>query len=457
MLNRRPLFLGNAMNRFEESVLNYIRANDLLTPGVNVVLGVSGGADSICLANVLLSLRKELDLAIYVVHVNHMIRGDEADSDQAYVESYCLSQGVSCKSYRIDVPTYAKEHGLTLEEAGRHIRYDTFEKAAAEWGLDAYNIAVAHNMNDVAETVILNMARGTGVAGMKGIAPKRGCIVRPLLGTSRAEIESYLAETRVDYRTDSTNLAIDYTRNKIRHNVLPIMNELNSKSTEHIASLAGKLSYYDAFVQDQVDDFLHANVEENAIKVETLTNAEPLISDLAIHQLIKNAAGCQKDIGEAHVAEVKKLYEAVSGSSVDLPYGVKVTRNYQWLTFEKAEFGEENASLGELGTAVFPPPSTLDLTKKTYTKYIDYDKIKGDVCLRKPQENDYMVINMEGGTKKLARLFSSEKIPQAKRGDVPVVAVGDEIIWAVGVRLSEAYKVTDGTTQVMSLECKIKE
>lgn len=218
------------MDVFEKDVLEYIRKYHMFDGISHCVCGVSGGADSVSLLTVLARHRAELGIDIHVVHINHMIRGEAADGDQSYVETLCGEYGVTCDSYRIDVRKLAEQAGQTVEEAGRHARYDAFDRMRARYADEGCVIAVAHNRNDVAETVLFNMARGTGMGGIKGIAPVRDHIVRPLLGSDRSHIEEYLDRKGIRYCTDATNNEDDYTRNKIRHRILPLMNEINGQA-----------------------------------------------------------------------------------------------------------------------------------------------------------------------------------------------------------------------------------
>lgn len=244
------------MDVFEKNVLEYIRKYHMFDGVRHCVCGVSGGADSVSLLTVLARHRAELGIDIHVVHINHMIRGEAADGDQSYVESLCGEYGVTCDSYRIDVRKLAEQDGQTVEEAGRHARYDAFDRMCAKYADEGCVIAVAHNRNDVAETVLFNMARGTGMGGIKGIAPVRDHIVRPLLGTDRSHIEGYLDRQGIRYCTDATNNEDDYTRNKIRHKILPLMNEINGQATEHICQMAMMAADYERLTAGLVDDFL---------------------------------------------------------------------------------------------------------------------------------------------------------------------------------------------------------
>src|SRR5699024_2969941 len=227
---------------------SYICENDMLKMGDRIVIGVSGGADSVCLFYVFLDLVKKYNLELFVVHVNHGIRGQEADKDEAFVKSLCKEHRVSFISVKKDVPKIAKLEGLSEEEAGRNVRYEAFYQCYLE---NACNkIAVAHNKNDNAETILFHLFRGSGIKGLSGIPPKRDSIIRPLLCVEREEIERYLEKKKIPYIIDRSNLEEDYTRNKIRHKVLSYAkDEINYGAVANITNSAAMLT--------EIQDFLN--------------------------------------------------------------------------------------------------------------------------------------------------------------------------------------------------------
>ncbi|MGN0394113.1 MAG: tRNA lysidine(34) synthetase TilS [Coprococcus sp.] len=456
------------MEKFERKVKDYINEYHMLEAASHIVAGVSGGADSVCLLIMLNKMSAEYNISLQAVHINHMIRGKEADEDEAYVEKLCQKLGVPLKVFHIDVCAAAEKEKLTVEEAGRNARYGAFAEICQEISEREENahpvIAVAHNRNDVAETVLFNMARGSGVEGIKGISPVRDNIIRPLLCAERCEIERYLRQADIAYCTDSTNNGTDYTRNKIRHIILPAMNNINERAVKHIAELAERAGQYSEYVNSQAEKFIDRNVMlmENgsnatwSIGMDVLRNEPELLQNIVIKRIIGNVCGGQKDISGSHVEEVRKLYNCKSGSSIMLPHGAYVRQNYGKLEFSKRSSNDTAGDeFGKLIVHVYDRPENLDLSKKEYTKLIDYDKIRNDILLRNYLEEDYMVIAADGSKKKLNRLFGSYKIPADKRKSIPLVADGSEIIWMIGYRLSERYKVEDSTKKIMELEYKV--
>ena len=346
-------------------------------------------------------------------------------------------------------------------------------------------LAVAHNKNDVVETLIFNMLRGTGIKGMSGIRPVRDDVIRPLLFCNRADIEKYLEGIGQDYRTDSTNLSTDYDRNRIRHIILPELKKINSNAIEHIYSLAaeaekvyeyvhrraeedmaGVLSGEDASDRDSVqeDSFKIINIDINKLE-----KCDDIIKEHIIHEAIARVAGSRKDISRKNVLAVLELCRADTGKQVMLPYGIGARRSYDNIvimgdcgakeTYSIDIDGDGSYEIADVGTFsinVEPWKVGMEVSKKIYTKMVDYGKIKGNVCIRTPKAGDYIIIDGKGSSKKLSRLFIDKKIDRIKRLTWPVIACDNEIIWAVGLRYSEAYKVDENTHKVMCINFKGK-
>ena len=465
-------------SRLYDSVANYIKDNKMLAPGDGVIIGVSGGADSIALLNVLLQISRtfvekgEKALSINVVHVNHMIRGEEADRDERFVADFCKKQNVPFKVYREDIPQLAKEMHMTEEEAGRHFRYEVFEKEAerletrlnSEAGASVVRIAVAHNKDDLAETVLYNMIRGSSLFGLSGILPVRGRIIRPLLMTRRAEIEEYLAELGQTFITDSTNMQTEYSRNKIRLSIMPELKEINDRAVDHIVDIAldSVRLRDDISTEIESSECLKCSEGESILNVERLLKLGQMAQGECILKALENVCGRRKDISREHIEAVQNLAGLETGKSVDLIYRMKAVKSYDEIIITKSEGSDpRNGSqeapelgLGEIETEVIDYSDELEISKKEYTKMVDYDKIKNALVLRTPMPEDYIVINSTGGQKKLSRFLSHSKIEQAKRTHFPVVADGNEIVWAIGLRLSERYKVTAETRKVMVITFK---
>lgn len=459
------------MNLFEQKIYNYILENNLIELGDRVIAGVSGGADSVCMLCVLNELQPVLRIpadGIVVVHVHHGIRGAEADRDAAFTKRLSGQFGFEYKEYKEDIPAYAKKRGISVEEAGREYRYGCMEELRMRIGFD--KIAVAHNQDDIAETVLFHMIRGCGLNGLAGIAASRGNIIRPLLGASRVEIEAYLENRGQDFCQDSTNDEQLYARNKVRHSILPVMKELNERAVEHICLLAQDAAQSYAYIHTQAaKQYAVMQDKELTGKTVTLQVAElykvgPVLQEHIVFEAIDQVAKQKKNITRRHVQSVVALLYQDTGSRVQLPYGICARRNYGELVISnrKMEAASFCIPLGKMGEYEIPEWGNLsimletcttdwEIQKKSYTKYLDYDKIKGSLCIRSPQEGDYIVIDTDGNTKKLSRVFIDAKIDRTKRAGWPVIACGSEILWVIGLRFGMSYYVDGQTTRMMKL------
>ena len=441
----------------------------MIERGAHILAGVSGGADSVCLLLVLKELEGQYGLKISAVHVEHGIRGEESLRDKRFVEELCREQGISCLEYDCDAITYARERGLSLEEGARELRYGFFVQAAKEIGAD--KIAVAHNQNDCAETLLFHMSRGSGLKGMCGIVPVRDNIIRPLLCVSRSEIETYLAERQQAYCTDTTNRELQYTRNKIRHQVLPVLLEINSGAVEHLYRSTQRIANALELTETLAREAKAICTEGGLLKMDLL--AQPLlIQETVVLHLLEELAGRRRNLSETHVEQVLVLFERQVGRHIDLPYGLRARRVYEGIVLEKTEISPKEMELPPEGIALEPGmcitlPETdvtincclleknvdfYEIPKKRYTKWFDYDKIKNALLLRRRHPGDYFVLDAAGGCQKLKQYFINEKVPGPVREQVLLLAEGAHVLWIVGYRISEAYKVTTETKRILEVQ-----
>lgn len=463
------------MNRFLQDIYNYIIEHKMIDPADRLVIGLSGGADSVCLLLALCELAERLGTDVgnfFAVHVNHMIRGEDADRDEDFCRMLCDRLGVHFSVYRKDIKAYAEELHCTVEEAGRKFRYECFHMVAEE--NDCSKIAVAHNKNDTAETVLFHIIRGSGLKGMAGIPPVRGDIVRPLLGTSRNEIEEYLALKGENFCVDATNLTTEYDRNKIRHIILPAMEQINGKAVSHICQMADEARESYAFIHDHVMEQYAGSVEETSGKTVELAVSElfmrsPVLQEHLIHEAISDVAGRSRDITRQHVMSVVSLLYQDTGKSVMLPYGIRARRSYDRLIISNVPEKTTGFCIDILENGVYDIPdwgsievehlkycSGMEISKKRYTKMFDYDKIKGNLCIRTPEEGDFIAIDDRGNTKKLSRVFIDNKIDRECRSTWPVLACGHEIIWVLGLRYNVSYGIDENTTHILYMKCERK-
>lgn len=459
----------------EERVLDFVQERKLLSAKDRVLAGVSGGADSVCLLFMLFFLRKQMwgKLRVEVVHVHHMIRGKEADEDMAYVEKLCAQYEIPFHGVCIPVQHIAKEQGLSLEEAGRKARYDTFHRICQERGLN--KIAVAHHKDDQAETVLMNLLRGTGLKGAAGIPAKRNGIVRPLLCLSRKEIETYLQEKAVEYRTDSSNLDCVYTRNKIRNQVFPYLKEqINPKALEHLVLFSHQAEEIEDYFNNQANILLdeYGKLEKKRVILSLECRKEPkILRTYIIRMCLEKIGTGLKDVSAVHIEQIHQLMDGRTGAKVQLPRGIWVEKNYGEVIFfleEPKEKGQEVIEvrledLQENESYVVPYEDGFfdfqvknvnffqTFPKKKYTKWFDYDTIKFVLQLRTRKPGDFLVINAAGGRKKLKDYFMDAKISRQDREHKILLTEGSEVLWIVGERMSEKYKVQKETKKVLEV------
>lgn len=441
--------------------LEYIRRHDLLLPGELVVVGLSGGADSVCLLLLLDRLREVLGIGLRAVHVHHGLRGDEADRDEAFSRKLAGRLGVPFVCVHVDAAGYAKQHGMSVEEAGRCLRYEALERERAAAG--AAKIAVAHHGDDQAETILYNLFRGTGLKGLGGMSPMRGRIIRPLLFADRKEILAYLEENGEGYCEDSSNAEDDYCRNRLRHKILPLVKEMvNERAQENILQAGAMAAEADRYFEKKAGEILAMYLlarEKPAgigIPAEVLKKEEPIIASYVVRDMVGRACGSKKDITHVHIGQVLSLLEKPVGRSIDLPCAQKAVRTYGelWITDAKeAETVDENPanSLPSLEFTAFPYKKGQEIPKNRYTKWFDYDKINSTLSVRYRKAGDYFMLAGER-RKTLKAFFIDEKIPKEERDRIPLVADGSHILWIVGYRISEHYKITEETETVLQIQ-----
>lgn len=486
----------------KNKILRTMLEHDMLTRGMHVVIGLSGGPDSMCMFDVFCRLASDWDLKLHPVHVNHKFRPGAAEADQKFVEEACIEAGWPCKTFIYDCNSIAKERGMTSEEAGRFARYEAFETVASEISDEIASegseisdskepeiaIAVGQNADDQAETVLFRILRGTGVDGLAGIAylrcDERGRkVIRPLLDCSRSEIEEYCAERNLNPRRDHTNDEPIYMRNQIRLELLPLLRKtFNPNITAGLNRLAASASVDSDFIWSQAEKCYAAAVfQEDENKIEF-----SLKDLLSFHEAIRirlyNKAleqiGLEQNVSAAHLAGVEAVVASANPSaSWDLPEGFAVERRYETVCFFKrsqcAEAGQLKVSIFQskaaaLAAAVQPAADKSAAQKAAARVYFDAQALKDiygedaaeKITLRTRMPGDFMTISIGGGLhrKKLQDIMVDGKIPKTQREKVQLAAIGSEILWILPGenrrgRISSAYKsLESGERTIIALE-----
>jgi len=460
-------------DQIEKKVFSYIEEHQMFQAGDKVVAGISGGADSVCLLFLLSEWAKKTPLSIVVVHVNHGIR-KEAGEDAAYVERLCRQLELPFFLEKVDVRKLSREQNCSEEEAGRNARYSIFERICKEVG--AHKIAVAHNCNDRGETMLFHLFRGSGIKGLGSIRPVRDHIVRPILCLERAEVEAYLKERQLPYCQDATNEKDDYTRNKIRHHILSyVEEEIAPGCVVRMAHTADLLVETEDYLEEQTANAMRRCVEENVIHAEAFLAEHPAIQKRILYEVLASFAGSKRDISAIHIEGILSLLKERTHRRIDLPYGMEAMRQYDRVIFQRKqerateplaewEFTKQELTALEI---FLDARSSLrfevlekgqvsgDFPQNQYTKWLDYDKIEQSLVVRTRKVGDYMTIAGKDGRiihKMVKDYMLHEKIPSQERDCIFLLAEGQHIIWLIGYRISEHYKISSNTKRILQVQ-----
>lgn len=457
-----------------DRVRSTINKYNLLQKGDKIVLGLSGGPDSVCLLHVLKQLEEEYDISIYAAHLNHQIRGIEAQKDVMYISQLCDSLGVKFFVKSINVPEYCKKHGLSIEEGARKLRYEMFYEIKQK--TKSNKIAIGHNLNDQAETILMRMMRGTGLQGLKGIEYKRDeTIIRPILDIERSSIEAYCEKYNLNPRIDSTNLENIYTRNKIRLDLIPYMQEnFNASVIESICRMGNNLKLDNDYIeQEGSKKFKEVSKLNNNESVEIILDKyihlHKAIKSRIIRNSIKYILGDTNFVDQKHIEDVLDLEnEDKINKKLVLPRGLFVYRNNdnilftnEEITYEDVQFNYKVPKDGVIKikqTGVFIETKTMSIERfksmkaDKSSKGFDLDKFKGGIIVRNRESGDK--IKLSGGSKKLKSLFIDLKIPREERSKIPVLVDNDEVVCVGDYKISENYKIDANTKEVLKITFK---
>lgn len=468
-----------------QKILQYCKRENLIEKGDYVLAGVSGGADSVCMLLLLLSLQKEMGFLLEAVHVEHGIRGAESEEDAVFVDRLCKERKIPLQMFSVQAAEYAKQQKLGLEEAARILRYGCYKKAAQKVQNSKVKIALAHHADDNAETVLFQMLRGSGIDGLSGMRPKRELlpgidVIRPMLPITRREIEGFLESEGQNFCVDSTNEDVSYSRNKIRKVILPMLEEVNTKAVSHINQSALMLrelgDYLNVQVQNAAEKALLER-EEGFILLKEEMEVLPIILKKEIsHLAIGKVSGSAKDISSLHVEALIGLMDLQVGKCLNLPYGITARRIYEGVLLQRQKIQKDKDAEGfclciseeelieklHYGNALWGVPEGNvefslikkegKISKNQYTKYFDYDKIKGSFQIRTRQAGDYLVVDEAGHKKRLKEYFINEKIPADMRNEMLLLTQEEKILWVIGGRISADIKVSKDTKQILKVQ-----
>jgi tRNA(Ile)-lysidine synthase len=464
----------------------------MLDIGDGVVVAVSGGPDSVALLAILMHLSAEYRLKLVVAHLNHGLRPGPADEEEAFVHRLSERLGLICESRKSDIASLCRARKKSVEETAREERYRFFEEIRYQY--QARKIALGHHARDQAETVLMNLLRGSGLEGLRGIRPVREDLcIRPLLGITRVEIDEYLTRNDLPYLIDFSNADENCCRNRIRHQLIPELKvRYNPRLEENLCRTAEILGREDDYLKQIVEALASDQriIQADATRQETRINIsaclelhEALQRRLIKHVLLRHAQKKQ-GIGYVHIDDVKALMQHTrSGGSLHLPFGMEVRREYDVLVIGRRKKPPRDpglvrdrgdASAGHSETDVtacdvhIPGRIQLDTQRRALTLdfvdrsavhfgdsrtfYMDYACIMPPLTVRTPQPGDRIQPLGMSGMKKLTHYFIDRKIPRRIRGQVPLLVDRHSVVWIVGRQLSERVKITDKTTTVLRIE-----
>lgn len=465
-------------------VKNDILKHRLIEKGAGVVVGISGGADSVCLLKVLKELEEELDLRLTAVHVHHGLRGEEADGDQEYVRELCEKWDIVLKIFRVDIKALSLEQKVSLEEAGRVARYSIFNQVFEETGASC--IAVAHQKEDQAETIMLHILRGTGLDGLCGMNMKQGSVIRPLLNSSREQILHFLDENKISFRVDSSNLASDYTRNRIRNVLFPMMQDMFRVNAATQLLRLSNLAREDRELLENVSEKAYDSVilndfDDVEISLKDLKSFPVAIVKRIIRRAWEKINKNRKNLEQVHVDQILNLCQnSFTGKRTLLPQGFEARVSYDKLIFSKQEAIAHESycypvaieGITRAQQARCTIHASLMTPKQAFSRYglpetikendriqlFDYDKLNGGITLRNRRQGDKIRPYGSGGEKKLKEYFIDQKIPREKRSDTPLITQENRVIWIIGMRTSEDFRADHDTKKVMVLSwCDLQD
>lgn len=431
----------------ETKVLEAIERFSLLENGKTVTVALSGGADSMALLYSLLSLKEKLGIKVNAAHLNHLIRGEEALRDEEFVKRKCKELGVELFCEKADIPAIAKAEGLSTELAARKVRYEFLERVAK--GV----IATAHTASDNLETVLFNIARGTALDGLCGIPAKRGKIIRPLLLCCRADVEEYCEKNGIDYVTDSTNLEDCYTRNKIRHNAVPVMKEINPSVENAVLRMATSLKEDADFLDSEAGKYRQKFTDSyGELAVNELKVLHKSLQTRIIRDYIKNVKP-QAELEKIHIEAVIALMN--NGGKTNLPPKlIAEVKNGKLSVFEKKVSQKKEFEVEINQTDYGFLKNTQKINNLLLNNSLDCDRIKGKLVVRTRIAGDSIRLRNRGCTKTLNRIFSENKLDIDLRDSVPVISDDGGVVWVYGLGVAQRCAVTEKSKSIYVIKVR---
>jgi len=456
------------MNLFGQ-VNTAIKKHSMLFEKDRVLIGLSGGPDSVCLLHALNNLKDEYKLSLHAIYIDHGLRPDEIPAEIEFCKKLCETLGVPFLTKSVDVKSYAKEYCLNKQEAARELRYKIFEDVALEIG--SSRIALAHNADDQAETFFMRILRGAGQKGLSGIPPVRGKIIRPLIEIERKDIEEFLDGISQSFIVDSSNLKKDYFRNWLRLAVMPEFKRQNPELIRTISRTSEIIREEDNYLELIVTKTLMKLIPKKTDRtIELFLVPLETMDRVILRRVLRRAIDAVKGlrgIGFVHIEDIIELVKrGNSGDRIYLPKGIRVIKGYATLILtseQPSRLGAyilnvpEELALKESGILIkssFADSAEIPCDGKSKV-IIDAERIRLPLVVRARKSGDLFYPFGFGKRKKLQDFFVDEKIPRDERDSIPIVLSGDNIVWIAGYRADERFRVTAETKKIALLEIKV--
>ncbi|MFC1917825.1 tRNA lysidine(34) synthetase TilS [Chloroflexota bacterium] len=461
-----------------EQVSGFIREKQLVDHGQKLVVAVSGGADSVCLLHVLDKLRGELALKLHVAHLNHQLRGADADTDARYVSDLARTMNLPATIEKADVPAYQRQHRLSPEEAAREVRYAFLARVVLVTGADG--VAVGHTLNDHVETILMHLIRGSGTRGLIGLHPKirqnidgeKLNIIRPLLEISREETDAYCRQQQLEPRLDTSNLLLSPLRNRIRLELLPLLQNYNPNIVATLQRTARTIADEYNLIEEEGKRFKGSRKIADAVILDKaeFQKLHPALQRYLLRQSIEKLIGNLKDIEADHIEDIMDALEKPAGKRIALPCGLSFSIEYdRYLVgtdpavlapfpeleteFELNIPGTTSFPGGQIEASIIDHPE-IETKEDDFTASFDLAKTDSKIFLRGQHSGDRFQPLGMSQEKKLNRFMIDSKIPQSWRRRTPIVTTPEQIIWVVGYRIDDKVKVTADTAQILCLKFK---
>jgi tRNA(Ile)-lysidine synthase len=462
----------------EQRVLSFVQEHHLTAKGQILLVAVSGGQDSVCLLHILNNLQPTLGIKLHVAHLDHQLRGNESAGDARYVSKLAKKLGIPVTIEKRDVRAYQKEHGVSLEEAAREVRYNFLAEVVSSIG--AASVAVGHTLDDHVETILLHLVRGTGTRGLRGLRPitrrqslvRELTIVRPLLEVRRDETAAYCADYRLQPRQDSTNISLEPLRNRVRLELLPLLKSYNPQVIEALlrtACLAGDdIAYLEKEAKHLYQRVARKQVNAVILDKKALLKLSTSMQRYLMRLAIENLTGNLKDIEARHIEELVQVLNKPAGTQISLPYGLVFTIDYSryilgtdpsLLSPFPVLDGEHLIKIPD--KTIIPgwriqanviKPDESSSTGDNFVAHLDYSQVGDKLMVRSRKRGDrFQPLGMKE-TKKIGQFMIDARIPRNWRDRIPIVDSGDNILWVVGYRIDERVKVTKDTKLILRLE-----